>query len=774
MLSKSEIINKFAKYNISLHPAGIWEFDAEGKKTPKVAYRVDGLAIDSYPDDNMFKLRIEKTPYMVIDVDGGDIAELYQMFPSIAKTLTTTTTADNKFHIYIQRPEEFPLTRIVNALPKIDILSNGIVFEGHLYNINEHYDIEGKDIVELTQDEILKLKGFVPKGQINKVSNDDLLCRYSMGEYEIIKEYLDDSLQNKTRLWGIFTKGAGRPKSKAPDLSYTTINDLGFWLAINAYIPHTMVIKFLEKVLVKEYELSLSSSQTQQRLYKQIIPTLPIIENNDFDDSFTSFMAKLPTSRNGQCKLVGTIDAGSGTLKYIMLDKYTHTLYAPNKSKLLTKQAVEVHFPHIQSDQWKVVPQVEITEDPFAPMVSYNSKYDVFTISLLPQSQYIINVGPLETKPSNILTKAISEVFTPTEEMHMMDDIDPEDFYYHWLAHVLFGELQINTILCLATSKQVLGATGKSTLTAKIPQHILPLGASWSPGEEAAKWDNTFDEKRLVALDDLNESKNWGSIYTTLKQTTSGTVRTINQKGGALKMSDGAGPGISVSANFYPSIDSSDRRFFLWAPTGRLSKEDGLLVSKIMLDRKKHHIELQEITNYCYYLYTEHKDKYWVQLFNERPETSLWRSIATDGATGSRLIALIKAGPLALFDAFVPNKSNVMSHRDIVELLVMQIVEPNNRSTEWAIQMPTEGLKYIYNCTRSDNEVLEWPTRTLLKTLEISQTSLSNKAFAEKYQDWSQRGYRIGNVSQGTIQQYKEWLKYNKPNSKKEEITIDV
>ena len=58
-MTKQQIIDSFAKHNIVLSPAGIWKFNTDGKKEPIVAFRVDNLPLDKYPDDNMFKLRIE-------------------------------------------------------------------------------------------------------------------------------------------------------------------------------------------------------------------------------------------------------------------------------------------------------------------------------------------------------------------------------------------------------------------------------------------------------------------------------------------------------------------------------------------------------------------------------------------------------------------------------------------------------------------------------------------------------------------------------------------
>ena len=66
-MTRSEIIDKFRELDITLSPAGIWKFDAEGRKEAQDAKRPDNLALDMFPLDNMYKFRIEQTPYLLID-----------------------------------------------------------------------------------------------------------------------------------------------------------------------------------------------------------------------------------------------------------------------------------------------------------------------------------------------------------------------------------------------------------------------------------------------------------------------------------------------------------------------------------------------------------------------------------------------------------------------------------------------------------------------------------------------------------------------------------
>jgi len=793
-MDKQLIINSFKKYDIELHPAGIWEFDTNGKKRPKVAYRIDGLNIDDYPDDNMFKLRIEKTPYLVIDVDGGDIGSLYQMFPSIAKTLTTTTTADNKFHIYIQRPEEFPLTRIVNALPKIDILSNGIVFEGHLYNINEYYDIEGRDIVELTEDEIMKLRTYVPRDIKYTKPGVKYERRSDPEELHLIEDYLKDTLTNPERLWNklsikdeVGSKKQGRPTGKVPELSYDRFNLMSYWIAINQFIPHNKVISFLEKVLVKEYNINLDTQQTQQRFYKQIVPTLPIIEVNYFD-SWGGFVNKLPISDNGQWKLVGTTLPNSGTSKaskcFIAIDKYTNIPYRPNGSLLLDRSWVNTYFQTLQPDHLTMLDMVEITENPYLPKVSRDVKTGVFTLSTLEPTEYIVNLAELPVKPNpqnNVIAKAIEGVFCKTEEMDIIDIdrvgniIDPVEFYYHWLAHILFSTKQLKMVMSLVTGATVLGGTGKTILTLTLPELILPIGAVAQSNEStAAKWDDDFYDKKLTTIDDMKDLELWKKeLFARIKQLTSGSGSiTMNRKGKGISRGQGRIPSLAITANFIPTIEDSDRRIFMWAPQHKLEGVDALDFVDI-IESPEYHNEIQEVANYCYYLFNNHRDKYRTELYAQAPRTTLYRNARAEGAIGPKLLSIIKAGPDKLFSIFMPTKKSALTHHEIAELIVNQSTLVGSK---YSISMPQQALRIIYDASRADDFAIETSAAKLANALNCGAFNrITKEWYREHYPDWVQNGVTIKHVDEEIIDSYKLWLKQNnKPTSKKEGITIEL
>ena len=772
-LTRDEIVDRFAKFNVTLHPAGIWRFNSAGSKEPEVAFRADNLPLSKYPKDNMLKLRIEETPYMVIDIDAPDakvLMELYANLPSIKNTLTTTTTAETKQHVYIVRPEDFPLTRIVGALKNVDILSNGVVFEGHLYNINEHYDIENDKIVTLKPHEVDYLMSLVPKDLVKYGDKQIANKRFNPAEKKLIEEYVNGTIVDERKLWKALTSKSehkqGRSDYALPELSYDTFNTMAFYVALNEYIPHEMVIKFLEKVLTKEYGINLSSKQTQQRFYKQILPTLPVYEIDDKNDSFEAHIAKAPVSRDGRFLLVSTIDQQGGQ-KFVLLDKYTLLPQSVNGTVLRTQKAVQFLFPTLDSDTYTYgVPQIELTSNPYQPHTAYDFDRGVFTLNTLRPTQYMQECGELVDKPDNVLTRAIANIFMKTEEA--TSSVDTEDFYYHWLAHVIFSERSLVTILSLSTDTTVQGGTGKSTFAAKLPMHILPRGTVFAVDESSAGWGDAFHNSKLTCFDDLYNSDKWAALYTKMKQETSGTISKKNIKGGAMVITE-ASASLAISSNFLPKIDETDRRFFIWSPTAKLSQDEGFEISKMMADFNAYHQDIQDIVSYCKYLYTHHRDKYAHELYIEAPKTSFNSIAKTEGATGKKLLSIILNGPNTLFDSFVPNKQIAFSKTEIVEMILLQTSEPNNRSNgKYMLHLPQDFCKMLLNATRDEDMLNESP-RNIALALGCTFSSIAPQMQGykenKKCDDWVTRGVRMP-IDPEVVAKYQAWLKYNGPIDK--------
>lgn len=777
-MTREAIVSAFEAHKINLHPAGVWEFDDTGAKRAVVPYRPDNIPLSKFPHDNMLKLRIETTPYMVIDVDAPSpemLSLLYSRFPSIAKTFTTTTTREDKQHIYIVRPDNFPLTRIVGAFgenSKIDILSNGIVFEGHLYNINEHYDIENIDtIVELTEAEQAELISLVPKHAQYTLGSKVTNKRFNPGERKLIEEFLAGTLHDERLLWKALTpkseQKSGKTEYEAPKLAYDTFNTMAFYVALNEYIPHEMVIRFLEHMIVHVYNLDLNSRQTHQRFYKQILPTLPVFEINDKNDSFDAHIAKAPISRCGNFQLVSTVDS-SGGQKFVLMDRYSQVPQEINGTILRAQKSIQYLYPTLDSDTYTYgVPMIELTSNPYKPHKAYDFERKVFTLNTLKPTQYVLECAELSDKPDNILTKAIANIFKLTDEATC--SVDPEDFYYHWLSHIIFSTKQMSTIFSLSTDTTVKGGTGKSTLTAKIPMHVLPRGTVFTVDESTAGWGDAFYNSKLTCFDDLHDTDKWGKLYTTMKRETSGTISKKNIKGGATTISETSAC-LSISSNFLPKIDETDRRFFIWSPTEALSESEGLVIAELMGDFNQYRQEIQDIVSYCKYLYTNYEDKYKKELYIEAPKTSFSRIAKTEGATSKKLLSLILNGPDSLFDSFVPNKKSKFTNHEIVSLILGQVNKPSARTQfKHTISLPQNLCVVLLNATRDDDMSNESP-RNIALALGCTFVSISNKTFTvnNKCVDWATRGVTMP-IEDEVIAKYTNWLKYNRS-----EVEIDT
>lgn len=775
-MNKQDIINSFKKLDINLSPAGVWDFDSNGKKTSVDANRADKLPLDQYPDDNMFKFRIEETPYMCIDIDGADILEVMMLLPSIANTFTTTTTADNKLHCYVMKPETFPATRVINKVyPNVDILTNGIVFEGHLYN-HKHskYNIgSSKDIVSLTQKEIDLLTNTLSKSKLSSSSTKAVQnARYHIEEAELVKAYINETITKVEykKLCKLLTPSDKRTKDlNFPLLSHDTINTMSFYLSLNAYLKHEDVIKFMEKILVVEYNLSLNSEHTKLHWFKSILPTLPIVEDVDYTTDFMEYIKNAPTSTNGLFKLLSTVGS-NGELKYIQINKNTTEPRQKNGVMLLQAGALRKEYPTLDSDTWAFgIPDVQITSNPFAIHSSYEVDDDTFILSTLKRTEYQINIQPIEKKPNNVLTKSISGIFKPLEG----DKIDAEDFYYHWLSHVLFSSEAVTTILALVTPSNVKGGTGKTTLTATLPMHICQPGTITAINDSMAKWSADAFLGRMAAFDDLFASEKWKEVYTIIKQQTSNTIKILDKKGKGTVLSDRR-TNISISANFIPKIDESDRRFFMWSPRERLDDSEGNQIAKILENYKEYSQEIQDIANYCYYLFNNHKDKYYHELYIKAPNTDISKLSKSEGGLGETLISRILSGPDRLFDDYIGG-GNKWTDVQIAKFIVQNVEEPNNRCKNYTVALPWNFYNEVIKALKADENVDYTKGRLALVMGQVHFKDIGAKRhskYSSEFPTWTRYGL-LHDIDEEVLGQYKKYLEL-KQNSTESKQTLII
>lgn len=774
-MTRDDIIAKFSELDINLSPAGIWKFDAEGRKESIDAKRPDNLPLSKYPQDNMYKFRIEQTPYLLIDIDGADILEVMRLLPTIARTFTTTTTSANKFHCYVKRPEEFPLTRIIGKLMlNVDVITNGIVFEGHMHNLaNSKYAISNDaEILSLTQGEIDTLLTLCSDKQIakHKAGVGDL-PRYNYEESQLIKGYLSGTLtkQQRDRLLKMLVP-VGMPASelekskvddslpKLPKFTHTNINTMAYYIAMNKFTPHDEVVLFLEKLLFTYYNIDLNSQKSRLHWHKSILPTLPVVEVEEFSEDFMSHIASAPLCRNQTYKLISTIN-NFGNLSYMQIHRYTLNPRFKNGTMLFSNTALYAEYPTLDKDNWIYgVPEVQITDNPFAPHTSYNEEDGTFTLSTLKRTEYMTQVQAVATKPDNIIARAIHGIFKANDK----DAVEAEDFYYHWLAHILFSEHAVTTIMCLASPANELGGSGKTTLTATLPMHIAPLGTITAINDSLAKWSGDAFQGRLASFDDLFESDKWKEIYTIIKQQTSNTIKRLDRKGKGTELSLRR-TNISISANFIPKIDESDRRFFIWSPRERLSAEEGRQLGIVLKDFKVYRQEIQDIANYCYHLYTTEPEKYYSQLYIQAPHTQMGQISKSEGGLGETLISRLLAGPGRLFEDYVGGQDK-WTDIEIAQFIIMVAKEPNTRTKSWTIALPWNFYNKVLCALKADTATEYTKGRLALVMGKVVWNDLNpDRAgmYKNKYPDFAKSGL-MHNVEHSLIQAYQDYIDSHK------------
>ena len=774
-MTREDIIARFKQLDITLSPAGIWEFDSDGRKKSIDAERPDNLPLSKYPKDNMYKFRIEQTPYLLIDIDGADILDVMRVLPTIAKTFTTTTTSSNKFHCYVQRPQDFPLVRLIgNLMTNVDIITNGIVFEGHMHNLpNSKYLISNDaPILELTQVEIDRLLKLCNAKQIakHKAGTGDL-PRYNYEESQLIKGYIASTLtkQQRDRLLKMLI-ATGTPASelatsplddtlpKLPKFTHTNINTMAYYIAMNKFTPHDDVVIFMEKLISTYYNIDLSTPKSRLHWHKSILPTLPVVEVEEFSEDFMKHIDSAPLCRNQTYRLISTIN-NFGNLSYMQIHRYTLNPRFKNGTMLFSNTALYAEYPTLDKDNWIYgVPEVQISDNPFAQHTSYNEEDGTFTLSTLKRTEYMTQLQAVEIKPNNIITKAIAGIFKVNEK----DSIDAEDFYYHWLGHILFSTHAVTTIMCLASPANELGGSGKTTLTATLPMHIAPLGTITAINDSLAKWSGDAFQGRLASFDDLFESDKWKEVYTIIKQQTSNTIKRLDRKGKSTELSFRR-TNISISANFIPKIDESDRRFFIWSPRERMSAEEGKQLGLLLADFKGYKQEIQDIANYCYYLYLNETEKYYNQLYIQAPATQMGQISKSEGGLGETLISRLLSGPGRLFEDYVGGQDK-WTDIEIAQFIVMVAREPNARTKSWSIALPWNFYNKVLCALKADTATEYTKGRLALVMGKVIWNDLSpDRAglYKNTHSDFAKSGL-IHNVEESLIQAYRDYIATHK------------
>ncbi len=723
-------------------PAGIWERDDNGKKKPIVAFRADGLSFANYTQDNIAKFRIEEVSspedmrLLIIDADsqtGKDTAE--KLFPQTLETFSYQTSQPYKRHYWFYvSSEKFEEFRAVGALDDIDILTYGIAFTAHFFREAE-YKLPNFDLPILELDE--------RSCEIILASLDEKNTSYGAGEHSsfvnkemanLVIAYTNDKLDisgadvasktNRNNLFKQITpkalKNKGQRKFEAPELSHDTLNTMALLVAKNSKIPNEIAIKFIEKLLVDVYNLDLNSKLTQVHWYNSILPTLPFFESlfnpmedfREFDQLIDDNSTDNSKDRNFKWVAFKTTN-GQGATRFIQLNKFTYKLRTMNGIKLFDESTFRSFYPNLAKDDIQEIPMLTIQTNPYVEVVTYDEENDFFTLNTIHPSKYKVNARMNKTKPKNILTQMIQLFFS--NEAH-------EDYYYHWLAHLMFGDKPVNVVMWLCSDNNAEAGTGKTILSAALPAQLIGFDQATTVDSSVATagWGQIFDTK-LLSYNDLNTmpKADWAKMYAKIKdEATNSTGKLRNNKGGDITKSN-IGICQSGSSNFIPELDSSDRRFFVVSPKLKLDEFGADELHRIFEeDRAEEHIEIQDIADYLKYLYSDYRDKYKSELFTRALMTAEKTAATQMGTFTRRILPLIAHNPRELFDIF---SKKIEFNSEWQEWQIITFIKLQTHKNK--VYLPSDFINVIMNYVQDTDE--DRSTASVMEAIGMKKSKLN-------------------------------------------------
>jgi len=727
---------------IKLSPAGIWERDAEtGKKHPIVAYRKDGLEFANYPKDNIAKCRIEDIiapegyRVIVIDADSQEGKEkVLKLFPQAVDTFSTRTSSDAKRHFFFYVPKDkFDELRAIGIFVEVDLLSYGILFEAHFFR-EDDYEMPdfSKDILTLDEagQELLlesldtKSVSFKSNGEHTSFVNKEmafLVENYVAGELDIMS---DDPVArlNRNKLFKQLTpksqKKKGQRKFEAPKLSHDSLNTMALLVAKNSKIPNEVAIQFIEKLLVELYGVDLNSKETHNHWYNSILPTLPFFERifNSLEDfrEFDEVLEQNTTdnTKDANFKWALFTTAKNGTTKYFQINKFTYRLRSINGSVFFDESYIRKLYPNLTKDDLEDIPHLALMTDPYKEVVEFDEDNDIYLLNTMHPSRYKANAIARKDKPDNVLTKMINKFFD--NQLH-------EEFYYHWLAHLVYGDKPVNVVVWFCSDANAKAGTGKTLLSAALPAQLMGDEQATTVDSSVADagWGQMYDT-RLLSYNDLNKMKDseWARMYAKIKDEASNSTSKIrNNKGGDVVKSS-VGICQSGSSNFIPSVDASDRRFFIVSPKLQLDENGADELHRIFeAERNKEHEEVQEIADYLAYLYKNEADTYKEELFTRAIKTEEKISATQMGAYTHTIISRISYAPKELFDIFKEPTSYSDTWQDwqIIEFIKVQ-------SINGKVYLPIKFLNMLINRVKGIDE--ERSPASIMSILEMKKTRI--------------------------------------------------
>jgi len=437
--------------------------------------------------------------------------------------------------------------------------------------------------------------------------------------------------------------GDGKRKH-LPPLSHSFINGIAYKLTYNGAISHEERDAFIEKLLEKEYGIDPKSRKSREHLDKSIYATLPRFNKlvDDFEENpLKEILQETALDKNyaivkvRENRTLLFLEVNPTTLKPRSSGSNDEILFGENTLIDIYNQ---MGLEYSKKEVIPSLPLVRLVNYPFKPRYFYDEDNSIDCLNLAEKSLYQDQAISNSNKPENIITKAIHSVFGDNAynnqddgNYHYNEPINREDFYYHLLAHMVFGSRAVQTVLMAVSSHEDSGGRFKTGIAAHLPSRLIATSAAVKLRDVEKGWGNLKRGRSYLLMNDLQKDlRAWETtVYPEIRDSTTGGIRRMTdlKYGGFITYDSSCG--YTVSANFMPPLEDHDRRAWVITPASLkdtkllLSKDEALKLKWILEDTPLdyYHEEIQELANYLLYLYKNEYDKYSIELYVKAPET---------------------------------------------------------------------------------------------------------------------------------------------------------
>ena len=751
--STSDFVDYFKEvHSIHLTPAGLWEMH-EGKKSALDAMRVNGLAWEDFPDDNMGKVMLPNG-ILVLDIDEsvtrvvGDTIEIPDLGITLPLGLYTQTSREGAYHIYYKishRQQQNIGYKMIKGLAdkKIDILQNFLCFEGHSFS--PHNKLYEGDILDLPIELETVIGNYImEKGLTTVLTQPQLNLSSNYPRAVAIKQLLDGKLEskkdNRNFLKRVFPDEyyprtpTGRKKSAVEwedfDFGYDFLNKTAVKLACTKELSFYDHVVPALKLITARFGKNADSKIGQKNL-RMILPSLPqheVIRPFDTANDLKT-LEQFVEEQDGDSAIFRLIK--DGKKQFINIDRRTLLPVEHNDGFFFDASVAEMLHPEriTRNDEGKRlgwdeenIPIIGYIKDPYSKP-TFIDEYERVVVNLVPQSPFVANAEAIPiTDYSNFIMNVVCSTVHP----------DYQELVLHYYAQVVFGTVQPSMILWLATGSE-LGGTGKSMISITILGKILKQQAATVQLKLLGGGYDMTEGVRILSAEEGNDSNSnsnndWDSAYNTMKQLLSGVYAKTNGKyertnSKVIKVA------ISGSSNSRPRLPSSDRRMLCLEPahlgvnpaTDPVSKKDVMKLNEFERDTGgKYDDDIQVFTNHLLYLREKGMSpEIHGYIFNKAPDTPWRRDWVTGSTSYTSSIALNIGHPRDLMDTMFPSRIERMREQLIVALqYIVYMYEEDKDKLFLSYQVFNTLIPLI---AREDHEDTEQKPQSIARALRLSK-----------------------------------------------------